>query len=239
MSTLDIPSLNERFEHARTEEILQWAWETFGPKVALSSSFQTQSIPLLHLVSHICPQLPIIFLDTGFHFPTTLTFRDELQARLGLNIKIIHPAIEKHQLIARYGQGLYRHDPDLCCYINKVEPMQKVISGFAGWISGVRRDQTTTRQALSVLAPQSKGLLKIHPMLNWTKKDIWAYIDQYQLPNHPLFAQGYMSVGCAPCTRPIFAGQDERAGRWVGKNKLECGLHLTLPRKESEHVSEE
>ncbi len=239
MPNLDISHLNERFEQTPTEEILQWAWETFGPKVAVSSSFQTQSVPLLHLVSRVCPELPVIFLDTGFHFPETLTFRDELQARLGLNIKVIRPVIEKHELIARYGQGLYRRDPDLCCYINKVEPMERAISGFTAWISGVRRDQTAARQALSVLAPQAKGLLKIHPMLTWSKKEVWAYIDQYQLPSHPLFTKGYMSVGCAPCTRPVFAGQDERAGRWAGKTKTECGLHVTLPRKESEHVSQE
>ncbi len=225
---LDIPLLNERFEHASTEEILAWTWEIFGPTVAASSSFQTQSVPLLHLISRVCPQMLVIFLDTGFHFPETLTFRDELQARFGLNIQVVRPAIEQSQLIAQYGQGLYRRDPDLCCYINKVEPMQRAIADLQGWVSGVRRDQNANRNRLSILNPQPTGLLKIHPMLNWTKQQVWEYIDKHNLPSHPLFSQGYLSIGCAPCTRPIFAGEDERAGRWAGMDKTECGLHVEM-----------
>jgi phosphoadenosine phosphosulfate reductase len=229
---LDIAYLNTRFEHASPQEILRWAWETFGTKAAISSSFQTQSVPLLHLVAQTCPGMAVLFLDTGFHFPETLTFRDQLQAHFKLNLVVVRPAIEKSQLIAQHGEGLYRRDPDLCCYINKVEPMQRAISGLQAWLSGVRRDQTAHRQALSVVQPDTNGLLKIHPLLNWTKKDVWAYIDQHQLPAHPLFSKGYLSVGCAPCTRPVMAGEDERAGRWAGLNKAECGLHLELKSKE-------
>ncbi len=207
---------------------MQWAWQTYGHKAAASSSFQTQSVPLLHLISQTCPKMPVMFLDTGFHFPETLTFRDELQARFNLNLVIVRSTVEKSQLIAQYGEGLYRRDPDLCCYIHKVEPMQKTNSGFQGWISGVRRDQTTNRQGLSILEPQDTGPLRIHPMLNWTKKEVWEYIDRHQLPAHPLFSNGYLSVGCAPCTRPVFSGQDERAGRWAGQDKAECGLHIGL-----------
>ncbi len=228
MPNLDIDLLNKQFEHTSTVEILQWAWKSFGPKAAASSSFQTQSVPLLHLISQICPDMPLIFLDTGFHFSETLSFRDELQARFNLNLIIARPTIEKSELIAQYGEGLYRQDPDLCCYINKVEPMHRTLSEFQGWVSGVRRSQTTTRQRLAILKPQTTGPLKIHPMLNWTSKDVWAYIDRYNLPSHPLFSKGYPSVGCAPCTRPIFAGEDERAGRWASADKTECGLHIDL-----------
>lgn len=237
---LDIPCLNERFEHYSPAEILEWVWATFGPTVAASSSFQTQSVPLLHLISQVCPAMPIIFLDTGFHFPETVAYRDELQAKFKLNIVAARPAIEKNELMARYGESLYRRDPDLCCYLNKVEPMQRAISGLQGWISGVRRDQTPHRHNFHILEPQPTGLLKIQPMLNWTKKEVWAYIDQHELPVHPLFSKGYLSVGCAPCTRPIFAGEEERAGRWTGTSKTECGLHLNLPIRqveESSHVS--
>jgi len=216
------------FENTSTAEILQWAWDTFGSRVAASSSFQTQSLPLLHLISQVCPRMPVIFLDTGFHFPETLAFRDELQARLGLNLVIARPAIEKSQLIARYGEGLYRHDPDLCCYINKVEPMRRALVGFEAWISGVRRDQTNNRQTLSVLEAQPNGPLKIYPMLNWPRQQVQEYIDRYQLPPHPLLVNGYYSIGCAPCTRPVLPGADERSGRWAGANKKECGLHINL-----------
>jgi phosphoadenosine phosphosulfate reductase len=226
LTDLDLPLLNQRFEHASTAEVLQWAWETFGSKVTASSSFQTQSVPLLHLISQICPEMPVIFLDTGFHFPETLTFRDELQARFGLNLVIARPA--KSQLAAQYGGGLYRQDPDLCCYLNKVEPMQRALVGFQGWISGVRRDQTANRKNLPTLETQPTGPLKIYPILNWTREQIHAYIDQHQLPTHPLAAQGYASIGCVPCTRPVLPGGDERSGRWVSSTKTECGLHLNL-----------
>ena len=228
MADFDIPHFNARFENASTAEILQWAWDTFGSRVAASSSFQTQSLPLLHLIAQICPTMPVIFLDTGFHFPETLAYRDELQARLGLNVVIARPIIEKSQLIATYGEGLYRCDPDLCCYINKVEPMRRALAGFEAWVSGVRRDQTNHRQGLNVLENQSSGPLKIYPMLNWTRAQVHAYIDQHQLPPHPLTAAGYRSIGCVPCTRPVLPGADERSGRWADNDKEECGLHLPV-----------
>jgi phosphoadenosine phosphosulfate reductase len=228
MTNLNLAHLNDQFDQQSPADILRWAWETFAPDIAASSSFQTQSLPLLHLISQICPEMPVIFLNTGFHFSETLSYRDELQALLNLNIVIARPAVEKSDLMIRYGEGLYRRDPDLCCYINKVEPMQRAKTGLRAWISGVRHDQTEYRSGLRVLEAPSEGPLKIHPLLNWTKKEVWAYIDQYQLPVHPLLALGYMSVGCAPCTRPIHAGENERDGRWAGLDKVECGLHLNL-----------
>ncbi|MCZ7542749.1 MAG: phosphoadenylyl-sulfate reductase [Anaerolineae bacterium] len=225
---LDIPRLNEQLEGWPAEDILAWAWATLGPDVAVSSSFQTQSVPLLYLVSQVCPEMPVIFVDTGFHFPETLAFRDELQARYNLNIVVARPAIEKSQMLQQYGEGLYRRDPDLCCYLHKVEPMQRAIAGLRGWISGVRRDQTAHRATLRVIEAQPGRPLKIHPLLNWTRRDLWRFINAHDLPAHPLFAQGYLSVGCAPCTRPVTPGEDERAGRWEGADKTECGLHVDL-----------
>ncbi|MFN8453291.1 MAG: phosphoadenylyl-sulfate reductase [Anaerolineae bacterium] len=224
---LDLPHLNERFERLLTPEILQWAWESFGAHAAASSSFQTQSVPLLHLISQICPDMPVIFLDTGLHFPETLRFRDELQARFKLNIVDVRPVIGRSELAARYGVSLPEHDPDLCCYLHKVEPMQRALSEFRAWISGTRRDQTGQRQGQAILDQLPSGLLKIQPMLNWIKIEINDYIEKYNLPRHPLFGQGYRSIGCAPCTQPSFA-EDERAGRWAGLDKTECGLHTGL-----------
>jgi phosphoadenosine phosphosulfate reductase len=234
LTNLNISQLNELLENAPASEILQWAWATFGPKVAASSSFQTQSVPLLHLISQICPDMPVIFLDTGFHFPETLKFRDELQKQLDLNIVIASPLMEKNHLLTQYGQPLYRHDPDLCCYINKVEPMQRALTGFNGWISGVRRDQTASRKDLSILEASPTGPLKIYPMLNWTRRQIFNYIDKHDLPVHPLLAQGYTSIGCVPCTRPVSTDEDERAGRWAGTDKIECGIHLDLTQSQEE-----
>lgn len=229
LADLDIARLNEANETMESwtaGDILAWAWEALGPDVAVSSSFQTQSVPLLYMVAQACPQMPVIFLDTGYHFAETLAYRDELQARFHLNIVTVRPAIEKSQLLQQYGEGLYRRDPDLCCHIHKVEPMQRAVAGLRGWISGVRRDQTANRRALRVIEPQPTGLLKIHPMLNWTKQDVWTFINQHDLPVHPLFSKGYLSIGCAPCTRPVADGEDDRAGRWAGVGKTECGLHV-------------
>ncbi len=215
-------------EAMSAEEVLRWAWETFGFKVAASSSFQTQSVPLLHLISRVCPEMPVLFIDTGFHFPETLAFRDDLQARYNLNVVVVRPAITKHDLLMRYGEGLYRRDPDLCCYLNKVEPMQRAISDLAAWIAGVRHDQTRHRAKLKVIQPLSSGLLKIHPLLHWSKEDLQAYMDKYALPKHPLHKKGYRSIGCAPCTVPVSPEQDARAGRWAGTDKQECGLHMDI-----------
>lgn len=223
---LDLDVLNARLETASTEDILRWAWETFAPEVAATSSFQTQSVPLLHLISRVCPEMPVIFIDTGFHFPETLTFRDQLQARYHLNIQVIRPTVTQSELIDEHGEPLYRRDPDLCCYINKVQPLEWVMARMHGWVSGVRRDQTATRQAMQVLQRKRVDLVEIHPMLNWTKADIAAYRAAHDLPEHPLTRLGYTSIGCAPCTRPVFLGEDERAGRWAGTDKKECGLHL-------------
>ena len=222
----DLARLNESFEQATAEEILRWAWDTFAPAVVASSSFQTQSVPLLHLISRVCPAMPILFIDTGFHFPETLAFRDELRDRYGLNIVTVHPEITQSELFRKYGEGLYRRDPDLCCYINKVRPMQRALEGKRAWITGVRRDQTKNRAHLRTIERQATGVLKVHPLLRWSREDVAAYRERYHLPVHPLYHLGYLSVGCAPCTRPVLVGEDERAGRWAESGKTECGLHL-------------
>ncbi|MBN1286979.1 MAG: phosphoadenylyl-sulfate reductase [Anaerolineae bacterium] len=223
---LNIPQLNARFEHRAAEDILRWTWQTFGAAAVASSSFQTQSIPLLHLISKVCPALPVIFIDTGFHFPETLAFRDELQRRFDLNIVTVRAQVDQSEQFRRHGEAPYRSDPDLCCYINKVEPMQRALAGAAAWVSGVRRDQTANRAGLPVFQPRDDGVLKVHPMLHWTEQQVWTYINRHDLPAHPLLAQGYASIGCAPCTRPVTDGEDARAGRWAGTGKTECGLHL-------------
>ncbi len=207
-----------------TADLLRWAWENFAPKVVLSSSFQTQSLPLLHLVSRTCPQMPVLFIDTGFHFPETLAFRDEVVSMLGLKLVIVRPLLDRETLLARYGDDLPHRNPDLCCRLNKVEPMRRALRGMAAWISGVRRDQTSHRRTLRVLECRPDGLLRIHPMLNWTAAEVEAYRQRYHLPAHPLYERGYLSIGCRPCTKPAFVAHP-RSGRWDGRRE-ECGLHL-------------
>ena len=225
---LALAETNDSLEEVSPQEILMWARETFAPEIAASSSFQTQSVPLLHMISQLAPDLPVLFLDTGFHFAKTLAFRDELQARYHLKIVVVRPEVRASDLLARYGEGLYRRDPDLCCHLHKVQPMRRALSGFRAWINGVRRDQTEHRAGLRVLELEPSGLIKIHPMIGWTDREIYAYAAQNNLPSHPLTSEGYGSIGCAPCTRPAKDGEDARIGRWTNTSKTECGLHTNL-----------
>ncbi len=223
---LNLNFLNDRLEKASPEDILRWAWNTFSPNIVASSSFQTQSVPLLHLISQITPSMKIIFIDTGYHFPETLTFCDELKNRLALNITVVRSAIEQSGQLEKYGESLYRHDPDACCYMNKVEPMQRALEGMNALVTGIRHDQTSHRSKMKIVERRASGLYEIHPLIHWSREQIFTYIQKHQLPRHPLLAKGYMSIGCAPCTQPVSLDQHERAGRWTGTTKTECGLHL-------------
>jgi phosphoadenosine phosphosulfate reductase len=223
----DISQLNTEFAAAGPETILQWASETLQPDVAASSSFQTQGVPLLHMISRRAPSLPVIFVDTGYHFPETLVFRDQLVSEWKLNLRVVHAAMPRHEFARQYGE-LFRRDPDQCCYINKVEPMRRAIAGLQGWISGIRRDESPARAGIRIIERTPQGVLRIHPLANWTKRDVWQYVHDHHLPEHPLLAQGYLSIGCAPCTLPALLGDDERSGRWADHNKSECGLHTLL-----------
>jgi phosphoadenosine phosphosulfate reductase len=233
MNADELGTLNAQFEGTDPLDILQWAADQYLPKLAATSSFQTQSVALLHLISRARPEIPIIFLDTGYHFPETLAYRDQLVERFGLTLRIVHPAMTPADVVKRHGDALYRSDPDLCCYINKVEPMQRALAGLDAWITGIRRDQTANRAAAQPVEQLPDGRIKVNPLVAWTREDLWTYINRHKLPAHPLFSQGYLSVGCAPCTTPVTPGEDERSGRWAGRPKSECGLHTdALNRKQ-------
>ena len=224
----EIHNLSEEFEHKTPQEILAWAAETFFPGIAMSSSFQTQSLPLLHMATRLMPDIRIFFLNTGYHFWDTLMFREQMERSWKLNVVELHrdPGWEGFRRV--YGHELPQVDPNLCCFIHKVQPMQKALQGLKAWITGIRREQTQERAQARILELQEDGLVKVNPLLNWTWIDVEAYRARYHLPEHPLLEKGYRSVGCAPCTRPVRFGEEERAGRWAGKNKTECGLHTDM-----------
>jgi phosphoadenosine phosphosulfate reductase len=226
--SFDLDVLNTEFETRPPEDILRWSWDTFGLSAVSSSAFQPQSVALLHMISQICPEMPIIFTDTGYHFPETLAYRDEIARKLNLKVQTVYADPQVQKRVQNLAEPLYLRDPDLCCRIHKVEPMAKALLGKKAWVTGVRREQTKHRSQISIVEVRSDGLFKISPMANWTQRDIWTYIDRYDLPIHPLFFQGYASIGCAPCTRPVTAGEDERAGRWAGTDKTECGIHTVV-----------
>jgi phosphoadenosine phosphosulfate reductase len=227
-SASEIERLSEEFETKTPQEILKWAIDRFWPQIALSSSFQTQSVPLLHMATLLRRDILIFFLDTGYHFWETHMFREQLSSHWQLNVLDLYRDTRWDEFARDRTRSLPVDDPNLCCFIHKVQPMQKALKDMQAWISGIRRDQTAVRAHAKILELQDGGLLKINPLLNWTKEDIKNYSAEHRLPAHPLFQRGYRSIGCAPCTVAIGLTDDERAGRWAGRGKVECGLHTEM-----------
>lgn len=213
---------NENLEEMNPAEILSWAvFETFkGKEIAVTSSFQSQSLPLLYLISKICPRLPVYFLDTSYHFPETIQYVEEIKRKLQLNVVTIK------QLNRHPEETMYKTDPDMCCYLRKVEPLQRAFKGVDVWISGIRRDQTRNRKGARIIdLHEPLGVVKVSPMANVTSEIVNRMNEHLALPEHPLQALGYRSIGCMPCTSISRPG-DDRSGRWFGREKTECGLHL-------------
>lgn len=231
MSTkLDLEKLNREFETKSPQEIIAWAVKEFSPDIATTSSFGTTSAVVLHMAVQAKPDIRVLFLETGFHFPQTLKFRDELIARLKLNVVNLQSVMPRAEFQKTLG-NLYEKDPDKCCYMNKVEPLKIALSGLKAWITAVRRGQTENRKNVQFIEEYEDGIYKINPLATWTSKQMWDYLKVHNLPYHPLFEQGYSSIGCAPCTRSVGAGEDERAGRWSGSEKTECGIHTFMKKK--------
>jgi phosphoadenosine phosphosulfate reductase len=197
----------------------------FAGRTALVTSFGAESAVLLHLVAGIDARTPVIFLETGKLFPETLAYRDLLVERLGLeDVRSVAP--DAAALLAADPAGdLWRRDPDLCCRLRKVEPLARALEGFAAWINGRKRFQSEGRSRLP-LVEREGGRIKLNPLANWSADDIARYFAAHRLPRHPLEAQGYRSIGCAPCTSPTDTDEDARAGRWRGTDKTECGIHF-------------
>ncbi len=221
---LDLAQANERLERATPEERLAFAAAKFGKDLLFTSSFGAQSAVLLHLWSVVCRELPVTFIDTGFLFRETLAYRDLLAARLGLEVRVLHPDIANDVFVSDYGSDIQRTDPDFCCTLNKVAPLAPLKETARGWVSGLRRDQSRTRAAVAILE-QDGALVRVHPIATLDAAAVAAYLAQHDLPEHPLLRRRYLSIGCAPCTRAVDDGEDERAGRWAGSAKTECGLH--------------
>ena len=236
LSVQEIERLSDEFESKTPQEVIRWAVDLFWPEIALSSSFQTQSMPLLHMVMQIKRGMPVFFLDTGYHFWETLIFRERIASDWKINVIDLYREARWDVFARQHTRSLPLEDPNLCCYLHKVQPMQKALKDIKAWISGIRRDHTAVRARARILQLQKGGLLKINPLLNCTRADVKRYAEEHHLPAHPLFEKGYRSVGCAPCTIPIGLDQDERAGRWAGRGKTECGLHTDMFR--SREISE-
>lgn len=207
--------------------VLAWAAGVV-PRFVVTSSFGAESIVLLHLVSVHAPQVPVLFLDTGFHFDATLDYRRELARELGLTVLDVRPDLSVAQQEARYGD-LPSIDPDRCCAMRKTVPLRRALASFDGWATGVRRSHTAERAATPVVEARrhdERYLVKVAPMADWTDENVAAYLRTNGLRQHPLVDAGYRSIGCQPCTRAVAPGEDPRAGRWSEFGKSECGIHL-------------
>lgn len=219
--------LNRRYRHHAAAELLHGALsDPVLGRVALVSSFGAESVVLLHMVSVIDRALPVLFLDTEMLFPETLAYQSELAAMLGLSdLRRIRPAAGR--VAARDPDGqLHRSAPDACCTLRKSEPLERALSGFGAWITGRKRFQGGARAALEVFETEDDRRIKVNPLAHWRREDVQAYIDGHRLPRHPLVGRGYRSIGCAPCTSRVADDEDERAGRWRGRDKDECGIHF-------------
>ena len=226
---MSIPLLSltdTEIEALPAEEVLRWAYQEFGESLCPTCSWQKQSSVLVHMVSELELEVDVIELDTHLFFKETYETREALVERYGLNL--IRPEIitvaEQHK---EEGPNLWESDPDRCCHIRKVEPLIHALEPYDAWVSGIRRDQSPSRaSARKVERSERYGVWKIQPLADWTEQEVWDYIAANDIPYNPLHDAGYRSIGCMPCTRPTRADEEERAGRWAGSDKLECGIHL-------------
>jgi len=211
-------------EGAPAEEIVRWAADTFGARFCVTSSFA--DAVLVHLVSRVAPGTDVVFLDTGLHFPETLQVRDRVAATMPVRVRSIRPRLTVGQQDGLYGPRLFSRDPDECCALRKVEPLERALADYDAWAAGLRRDESPTRANTPVVHFEAaRGKVKVNPLATWTQADVDAYISRWNIPVNPLLRQGYGSIGCWPCTRRTKAGEDPRAGRWPLFDKTECGLH--------------
>jgi phosphoadenosine phosphosulfate reductase len=205
--------------------VLRWAGLTFGDDFAITSSMADGL--LAHLAGRAVPGVRVIFLETGYHFAETLGTRDWIASVLPVTVVDVRPDLTVAEQDATYGPRLHDRDPDACCEMRKVIPLDRTLSGYAAWGSGVRRDESPSRARTQVIDWDAKReMIKINPLAAWTQDDVDAYVDEHQVPVNPLIELGFASIGCAPCTRAVAPGEDARAGRWAGQAKTECGIHL-------------
>ena len=216
----ELAAVSTELERKPATEAVRWAWETFKDQAVLAASFQ--DCVLIDVAMQVAPEMEVVFLDTQYHFAETLSYVDQVKERYDLNLRVMQPLIEPDEL--------WKVDPDECCSMRKVEPLARALQGKAAWLTGLRRDEASTRANAPIVGFDiGRGIVKVNPLAGWSHDDIDSYIADRGLPEHPLRHQGYPSIGCWPCTQPVADGDDPRAGRWAGSGKLECGLHGWTP----------
>lgn len=222
----DLAAVSQRLETSEPEAILEWAWSTYRDRFTMATAFGPEGMVILEMLSRVAPKAHVFNLDTGYQFPETLALRDQVATKYGIEVEWMRPELTVVEYETLHGGPLYQSDPNRCCGDRKLAVLHRAARGKYAWASAIRRDQSPDRAAAPIVGWDRKfHLVKISPLANWTKKMIWARILEKNIPYNPLHDQGYTSIGCWPCTRAVLLGEDERAGRWSGTGKTECGLH--------------
>lgn len=229
-----LPSISRYFEYRPAEQLLGDALDNFGDEIVMATGFGTSGVVLMHMAAQLRPQTTIFYLQTDLLFPETMALRDRLVERLGIQFTEVHSGLSLEAQAEQHGPDLWARSPDLCCHMRKVVPLRRYLADKKAWITGLRRDQSAARANTPLVAwDAANNLVKLNPLAGWTSKDIWRYLYINDLPYNELHDRGYPSVGCQPCTRAVARGEDERAGRWAGWEKTECGIHLQLLQAEA------
>ena len=222
----ELDEANRRLGSGSAEEILVWAVSRFGSRFTMATAFGPEGMCLIHMLAELAPATPIFNLDTGYQFPETLEMRQRVLDRYGMAVEFKRPVLSVEEFEAANGGPVYTNDPDRCCNERKLTVLHEAIKGKHAWASAIRRDQSPDRELAPIIGWDARfKLVKVSPLANWTRADVWSFIRKHDVPYNPLHDQGYLSVGCRPCTRSVMAGDDERSGRWCGFKKTECGLH--------------
>ncbi|HKI36523.1 MAG TPA: phosphoadenylyl-sulfate reductase [Gemmataceae bacterium] len=209
------------------QAILRWAVRSFFPRLTMATAFGAEGCCIIHMLAEIEPRVRIFNLETGYQFPETLELRERIKERYGIEVEYVRAEQTVAEYEAEHGGPLYEMRPDQCCYDRKVVPLLRAVVGHDAWISAIRKDQTEDRARAAVVQWDARfGLVKVNPLLGWTKREVWGFVVKNEVPYNPLHDKNYPSIGCWPCTRPVGGGEDERAGRWAGRLKKECGLHV-------------
>ena len=224
----EIEKKNSELETATAREILGWAVERFGDRLTMATAFGPEGMSIIHMLSEVGPATPIFNLDTGYQFPETLELRDRVAERYGMEVQLLSPEDTVEEYERKNGGPVYKTDPNRCCFERKIKLLHRGTAGKQAWISAIRRDQSPDRAAAPIVGWDKKfGLVKVNPLANLTKGDIWKMIIDYKIPYNPLHDKGYTSIGCWPCTRAVGIGEDDRAGRWSGfeKNRMRAAFY--------------
>ncbi|WP_421617702.1 phosphoadenylyl-sulfate reductase [Brevibacillus sp. TJ4] len=224
----ELAAINRELARGDTVDVIKWAYGTFGDELIYSCSFGVEGIVLIDLISGVKKDARVTFLDTNLHFAETYDLIERVRERYpDLRLTIKQPDLTLAEQAAIHGDKLWASQPDLCCQLRKVEPLDSALKGAAAWMSGLRREQSPTRAHVQFVNRDERfQSLKICPLIHWKWDEVWQYVRMFDLPYNPLHDQSYPSIGCAPCTRPVAAGEDSRAGRWANLGKTECGLHV-------------